>query len=99
MLATTARDYLGSYTVEMGGIDVISFTGGIGEKSSVIRSMILRELEFMGIEMDSEKNEITSGHGFLHKSSSHVRVYVITTDEELVVARQTYNFLQDSVRE
>ena len=99
VLATTARDYLGSYTVEMGGIDVISFTGGIGEKSSVIRSMILRELEFMGIEMDSEKNEITSGHGFLHKSSSHVRVYVITTDEELVVARQTYNFLQDSVRE
>tara|TARA_B100000902_G_scaffold238533_1_gene225911 strand:+ start:70 stop:1266 length:1197 start_codon:yes stop_codon:yes gene_type:complete len=99
VLATTARDYLGAYIIEMGGIDVISFTGGIGEKSSVVRSMILRGLEFLGIEMDSQKNEITSGSGFLHTSCSKARLYVITTDEELVVARQTYNFLQDLVRE
>ena len=99
VLATTARDYLGAYIVEMGGIDVISFTGGIGEKSSVVRSMILKELEFLGIVMDAQKNEITSGSGFLHTSTSKARLYVITTDEELVVARQTYNFLQNLVRE
>ena len=56
VLATTARDYLGAYIIEMSGIDVISFTGGIGEKSSIIRAMILRELKFLGIEMDLEKN-------------------------------------------
>ena len=61
--------------------------------------MILKELEFLGIVMDSQKNEITSGSGFLHTSTSKARLYVITTDEELVVARQTYNFLQNLVRE
>ena len=99
VLATTARDYLGAYIIEMSGIDVISFTGGIGEKSSIIRAMILRELKFLGIEMDLEKNDATSSDGSLHTSCSKASLYVITTDEELVVARQTYNFIQDFLRE
>ena len=94
VLATAARDYLGAYVVEMGGLDAVSFTGGIGEHSSIVRGLILRDLEFLGVQMDVEKNEQVHGEGTLHAEGSRVHVHVIVTDEELVVARQTYEFLQ-----
>ena len=95
VLATAARDYLGAYVVEMGGLDAISFTGGIGEHSSIVRRLILRDLEFLGVQMDAEKNEQVHGEGTLHAEGSRVRIHVMVTDEELVVARQTYEFLQE----
>ena len=94
VLATAARDYLGAYVVEMGGLDAVSFTGGIGEHSSIVRGLILRDLEFLGVQMDVEKNEQVHGEGTLHAEGSRVHVHVVVTDEELVVARQTYEFLQ-----
>ena len=94
VLATAARDYLGAYVVEMGGLDAVSFTGGIGEHSSIVRGLILRDLEFLGVQMDVEKNEQVHGEGNLHAEGSHVHIHVMVTDEELVVARQTYEFLQ-----
>ena len=94
MLATASRDYLGAYVVEMGGLDAISFTGGIGEHSSIVRGLILRDLEFLGVQMDAEKNEQVHGEGILHVEGSRVHIHVMVTDEELVVARQTYEFLQ-----
>ncbi len=94
VLATAARDYLGAYAVEMGGLDVISFTGGIGEHSAMVRERILRDLDFLGVQMDVEKNEAVRGQGTLHAVDSRVRIYVMVTDEELVVARQTYEFIQ-----
>jgi len=94
VLATAARDYLGAYVVEMGGLDAVSFTGGIGEHSSIVRGLILRDLEFLGVQMDVEKNEQVHGEGTLHAEGSRVHIHVIMTDEELVVARQTYEFLQ-----
>jgi acetate kinase len=93
VLATAARDYLGAYIVEMGGLDAISFTGGIGEHSSVVRGLILRGLEFLGVEVDAAKNEAVHGEGTLHAEGSRVHIHVMVTDEELVVARQTYEFL------
>ena len=94
VLATASRDYLGAYVVEMGGLDAISFTGGIGEHSSIVRGLILRDLEFLGVQMDAEKNEQVHGEGILHVEGSRVHIHVMVTDEELVVARQTYEFLQ-----
>ena len=93
VLATSARDWLGAFVVEMGGLDAISFTGGIGEYSVVVRAEILRELEFLGVEVDAAKNEAVQGEGSLHAASSRVHIYVLRTDEELVVARQTCEFL------
>ena len=93
VLATSARDWLGSFVVEMGGLDAISFTGGIGEYSVVVREAILRDLEFLGVEVDPAKNEVVRGEGHLHTESSRVHIHVLRTDEELVVARQTCEFL------
>ena len=94
VLATASRDYLGAYVVEMGGLDASRFTGGIGEHSSIVRGLILRDLEFLGVQMDAEKNEQVHGEGILHVEGSRVHIHVMVTDEELVVARQTYEFLQ-----
>ena len=93
VLATSARDWLGAFVVEMGGLDAISFTGGIGEHSLVVRAAILRDLEFLGVEVDAGKNEAVRGEGTLHAAASRVAIHVLRTDEELVVARQTCEFL------
>ncbi|MEC9381320.1 MAG: acetate/propionate family kinase, partial [Candidatus Latescibacterota bacterium] len=90
------RDYLGAYVVELGGLDVISFTGGIGEYSDIVRAQVLRGLEFLGIQLDPEKNTNVQGEGTLHSSGSPVRLHVLRTDEELIVARQTYELLTAS---
>ena len=88
------RDYLGAYVVEMGGLDAISFTGGIGEHSDMVRDQVLQGLEFLGVELDPTLNETTHGEGTLHTVDSRVRLYVLRTDEELIVARQSCEFLQ-----
>ncbi|MDP6698272.1 MAG: acetate/propionate family kinase, partial [Candidatus Latescibacteria bacterium] len=93
VLATSARDWLGAFVIEMGGLDAISFTGGIGEHSLVVRAAILRDLEFLGVEVDAGKNEAVRGEGTLHAAASRVPIHVLRTDEELVVARQTCEFL------
>ena len=93
VFTSAVRDYLGAYTVELGGLDAISFTGGIGEHSSVVRAQILRDLEFLGVEVDAAKNEAVHGEGTLHADSSRVHLHVLRTDEELIVARQTWEFL------
>lgn len=80
--------------VELGGIDAISFTGGIGEHSSLVRGQVLAGLEFLGVELDAAKNEAVHGEGSLHAASSRVHLHVLRTDEELIVARQTCEFLK-----
>jgi len=93
VLATAVRDYLGAYVVELQGVDVISFTGGIGEHSAVVRERILSGLGFLGVELDSRANALVHGQGTLHTSASRVRLYVLRTDEEWIVAKQTMEFL------
>ena len=93
VFAGAIRDYLGAYLVELGGLDVISFTGGIGEHSSTVREMVLRGLEFLGVVLDREANRQLRGEGCLHAAGSRVHIHVMRTDEELVVARQTHEFL------
>jgi acetate kinase len=96
VFTSSIRDYLGSFVVELGGLDVLSFTGGIGEHSSIVRGQILQGLEFLGVELDPALNESVHGEGMLHGPASKVRLRVLTTDEELIVARQTFEQLRSA---
>lgn len=82
--------YIGSYAAAMGGLDAIVFTGGIGERDPMVRETVLSSLEFLGVEFDKEKNPNVFGEfGELSTENSKVKVYVIPTNEELVIARET----------
>jgi acetate kinase len=90
MMTYRIRAYIASYAAAMGGVDMICFTGGIGENSSLVRSESLKDLEFMGVELDEEVNGVRKkGNVKLSKESSKVAVYKIPTNEELVIARDT----------
>lgn len=81
-----AKKYIGSYIASMNGVDAIIFTGGIGENSSLIRSKILSEMEAFGIEIDENKNKLSEEKPLISSEDSKVGVYVIPTNEELVIA-------------
>ncbi len=89
MYAYKVKKYIGAYAAAMGGLDVLVFTAGIGENSPLIREWSCEGLEFMGIEIDTEKNrEMVRGReGIISKGK--VKVMVIPTNEELVIARDT----------
>ena len=82
--------YIGAYTAEMGGVDAIIFTAGIGENSSFLRQKICERLKFMGIEIDEQKNKLRSQFVELSTTASKVKIYMIPTNEELVIAQDTY---------
>jgi acetate kinase len=95
MMTYRIRSYIASYAAAMGGVDMICFTGGIGENSSLIRSKSVENLEFMGIVLDEEINSLRrKGNVRLSKNSSKVAIYKIPTNEELVIARDTFNIIQ-----
>lgn len=83
------RKYIGAYAAAMGGVDVITFAGGIGENDSRIRKLCLENLEFMGVELDEAKNDGKRNEGVISRDSSRVTVLVVPTDEEMVIARDT----------
>ena len=86
-----ARKYIGSYLAAMSGADAVIFTGGIGENSPEIRRRICDGLQWIGIELDATRNESHTGgrEGVISSDSSRAAVYVIPTDEELLIARDT----------
>lgn len=85
------KKYIGSYAAALGGVDVIVFTAGTGENRDEIREEIMKDMEFMGVDFDVEANRnFKRGEVCLiSKPTSKVKVYVIPTDEELIIARQT----------
>ena len=83
------RTQIAAYAGAMGGIDVIVFTAGIGENSSVTRKEILNGLEFFGFELNEENNEIRGKIQEISTEDSRVKVYVVPTNEELMIARDT----------
>ena len=83
------RKYIGAYHAALGGADYICFAGGIGENSPLIREMTLDGLDKFGVRLDREKNNALSGDGEITASDSPVRAFVVATDEELVIARDT----------
>ena len=92
MLIYQIKKYIGSYTAAMGGLDAIVFTAGIGENTPSIREGALEGLDFLGVELDKSVNAKTRGSAGVTKLStdaSRVKVYMIPTNEELVIARDT----------
>ncbi len=85
----TVRKYIGSYAAAMGGVDVLVFTAGLGENSASNRQEICKGLEFLGIEIDEEKNNTRGKEVEISKDGSKVKVFVIPTNEELMIARDT----------
>src|SRR5437588_5915625 len=85
------RKYIGAYLAAMNGADAVVFTGGIGENSAEVRANICGGLEWMGLELDAERNVAqTDGHeGLISRDGSRLAAYVIPTDEELLIARDT----------
>ena len=88
------KKYIGSYAAAMGGLDVLVFTGGIGENSDVTRSGVCEELEFLGIEIDQKINIGLKGEEcVISKAGSRVKVIVVPTNEELMIAIDTQNIV------
>ncbi|HEY6189477.1 MAG TPA: acetate kinase [Pyrinomonadaceae bacterium] len=85
------RKYIGAYLAAMGGADAVIFTGGIGENSAEIRAMICEGLEWMSLELDAERNAAHTGgrEGLISRDGARLAAYVIPTDEELLIARDT----------
>ena len=82
------KKYIGAYTAAMGGVDAVVFGGGIGRNSSSVRAMALEGLECFGIQLDLEKNLHPKGGDDISKDGSPVHIYVVDTNEEIVVARK-----------
>lgn len=88
------RKYIGAYAAAMGGVDIILFTGGVGENQSNCRSIACEGLEFMGVEIDEAKNDTVRGEeAIISTPQSRVTVCVIPTDEELMIATDTMEIL------
>lgn len=83
--------YVAKCAVAMGGIDVLTFTAGVGEKGAISRKAICEQLEFFGVKIDEEKNEIRGEEAEISAPDSKVRVFVVPTNEELMIARETAN--------
>jgi acetate kinase len=94
MYSYRVKKYIGSYSAVLGGADIIIFTGGIGENAVDIRENSINNMEYMGLELDVELNKtIHSKESIISKENSRVKVMVIPTNEELVIAQDTYEII------
>ena len=87
--AYEVRKYIGSYAAAMGGVDIITFTAGVGENGPDMRESICEGLGFLGVHVDHEKNQVRGKETDISAVDSTVKVYVIPTNEELMIARDT----------
>ena len=88
------KKFIGQYAAEMGGVDLIVFTGGVGENSKEMRCSACEGLEFMGLEFDRAANDVRGENRIISAPGSRVKAAVIATDEELVIATDTYNLVK-----
>ncbi len=93
VFASNVRHYLGAYLVELGGADAVVFTGGIGENNPEFRAAVCRDLDELGIALDPEANLAAKGEAKISPPAARVQLWVIPTNEELVVARQAAQLL------
>ncbi len=100
IFAYRVRKYVGAYYAAMGGADALVFTGGIGENSAPVRKRICAGLECLGLEVDRERNARMAGgeSGEISRDGSRLRAFVIPTDEELLIARDTVRVVRDVPR-
>ena len=87
--AQRVKKYIGAYAAEMNGVDAIVFTAGLGENGIGMREMICADMDFMGIKLDPEKNDVRGKDRVISSDDSRVKVLLIPTNEELMRARDT----------
>ena len=87
------KKYIGAYAAAMGGLDVIVFTAGVGENQVSMRSEVCKNMEFLGVKFDESKNNVRGEEAIISADDSKVKVVVIPTDEELMIATDTMNLL------
>jgi acetate kinase len=90
---TSIRHYLGAYLLQLDGADAIVFTGGIGENSPSIRANVCANLDWLGIHLDEHSNKTANGEMPIHAANSRVQLWIMPTNEELIVARQAKKLL------
>lgn len=88
-------NYLSMYNTLLEGADYIVFTAGVGENSDVVRSLLIKKFNFMGIKLDEEKNATRGVNGIISTEDSTVKVVVLPTNEELMIAKDTYELIKD----
>ena len=93
VLATHVLRYIGAYSMEIGGLDAVAFTGGIGENSVRLRRMVLDGMAHLGVRIDETANESGSGERLVTSPDSKIDAWVITANEEYMVVRETYKNL------
>jgi len=93
------KKYIGSYVALMNGVDLLIFTAGIGENAVDVRSKILSNLEYLGIKIDEEKNKNRGKEIKISSDSSAVDVYIIPTNEELVIAREAKKIVENHIKD
>ena len=85
--------YIGGFAAAMGGVDAVIFTGGIGENNPQYRTRIAEKLAFLGVTIDEEKNALRGEEADITTPDSKVKLFVIPTNEELMIARDTYDLI------
>lgn len=95
VFVSSVRHYIGAYLLQLNGADAIVFTGGIGENSKRIRSAVCANLDWFGIRLDPVRNETARGEAPVHAADSRVQLWIMPTNEELVVARQSKELLEN----
>lgn len=88
------KKYIGAFAAAMGGVDAVVFTGGIGENAIIHREKILENMEFLGIKLDKNRNNTRGGEVLITTDDSTTKAYIISTNEELVIARDTVNLIK-----
>ena len=91
------KKYIGAYTAAMGGVDAVVFGGGIGRNSDAVRAMALEDLACFGICLDAQKNRAAKGGDDISETGSPVRIYVVDTNEEIIVARKAKALLEETL--
>ena len=96
MYYNRVKKFVAEYAAEMGGVDLVIFTGGVGENSADLRRWVCKNMEFMGIAIDDSINDVTRGtNTIISTPDSKVKVAVIATNEELVIATDTYQLVKN----
>ena len=93
MYANKIVEYISMYNAKLEGADAIVFTAGVGENSNVVRDMVCKKLAFMGIKLDENKNNTRGIEGEISTEDSSIKVYVVPTNEELMIAKDTYDLI------
>lgn len=89
------KKYIGAYAAAMGGVDIIVWTAGVGENQTSTRMEACSGLEFLGVKMDAERNNVRGKETIISAEDSKVKVVLVPTDEEIVIARDTQEIVKN----